>query len=89
MPPIQPAAQPLPPYLAHPVTEIDWEARNREVETRNLAAAMANSLQENYERKASEVPLKDQDLDTILKHFAGSAILEKVRPVSHLKSTQL
>lgn len=62
-----------------PVITIDWEARNREAETRNLAIAMAASLRENEERKETELSLKDQSLSEISAHFGDSAILKEVR----------
>lgn len=57
------------------------QAEQQALETRHLARAMADSLQENEARKSLEVPLKDRELHEITSQFADSTILKGVWPL--------
>lgn len=50
----------------------------QEIERRNLAAAMAESLEENNIRKAAETPLHELENKELLLRYKDSCILKEV-----------
>ena len=70
------------------IDEAEWRRQAQAIETRNLAAAMADSLQEDHNRKAAETPLNDKDVNVILEQFRDSDILKEVSHLLALKHLQ-
>ena len=76
------------PAGAPEIDEAEWRRQAQAIETRILAAAMADSLQEDHNRKAAETPLNDKDVNVILEQFRDSDILKEVSHLLALKHLQ-